>query len=87
MLVSLMARLNAISMRNNAAYAMMQNRMNMMSMMSNPSFGRGEPNYGLLNAIDTQMQIDNVKNGFLYQIASAQEQYWANKMKNERQQH
>ena len=40
MLVSLMARLNAISMRNNAQYAMMRNNMNMMSAMPGMNFGQ-----------------------------------------------
>ena len=40
MLVSLMARLNAISQRNNAQYSLMQNRMNMMRALRMPFLGR-----------------------------------------------
>lgn len=71
MLVSLMARLNAISQMHNAQWAMMQNNMAMMNMCrSLPSFGG---NMEMLNAMDTQFEIDNAQNQLLYQIASAQE--------------
>ena len=55
MLVSLMARLNAISQMHNAHWAMMQNNMAMMNMCrSLPSFGG---NLAMLNHMDAQFAM------------------------------
>lgn len=81
MLVSLMARLNAVSQRNNAQYAMMQNRMNMMSTLCSPSFG----NAGIqdLHRMDVNFAMNNDYYQTLYLLASAQEQAAAQLMAQE----
>lgn len=71
MLVSLMARLNAISARNNAQYAMMQNRINLMSALRTPFLG----NLGMqnLHRMDMNFAMNNEIYQTQYLLASAQE--------------
>lgn len=71
MLVSLMARLNAITQRSNAEYGMMRNRMNMMNAMRSPSFG----NLGMenLHRMDMNFAMQNENYQTMYMLASAQE--------------
>ena len=81
MLVSLMARLNAISMRNNAQYAMMRNNMNMMSAMRSPSFmGMSMP---ALHRADMNFAMNNEIYQTQYLLASAQEKAAAQLMAKE----
>jgi hypothetical protein len=81
MLVSLMARLNAISQMHNAQWAMMQNNMAMMNLCrSLPSFGG---NLAMLNHMDAQFAMSNAQNQLLYQIASAQEKAAAARISQE----
>ena len=81
MLVSLMARLNAINTMHNAQWAMMQNSRNMMTVARNLSFGGYDME--TLHNLDTRFALDNAKNQTLYMIASAQEKALAQKMAQE----
>lgn len=81
MLVSLMARLNAINTMHNAQWAMMQNSRNMMAVARNLSFGGYDME--TLHNLDTRFALDNAKNQTLYMIASAQEKALAQKMAQE----
>lgn len=81
MLVSLMARLNAISQMHNAQWAMMQNSRNMMSVARNLSFGGYDMN--TLHDLDTRFALNNAQNQTLYMIAAAQEKAAAQRMAQE----
>jgi len=81
MLVSLMARLNAVSQKNNAQYALMQNRMNMMRALQSPSFGSSSME--ALHQMDMNFAMNNEYNQTLYMLASAQEKAAAELMANE----
>ena len=78
MLVSLMARLNAINTMHNAQWAMMQNSRNMMHVARNLSFGGYDMN--TLHDLDTRFALNNAQNQTLYMIASAQEKTAAQQM-------
>lgn len=81
MLVTLMARMQAISQMHNAQYAMMRNNMAMMGAMRNlPYFGG---NMAALNAMDTHFAMSNAQNQMLYQMACAQEKALAQRMAQE----
>ena len=75
MLVPLIMRLNAISQMHNAQYAMMQNRINMLSICRNmPTFCGNDPGrLAMLHDVDTKMAMSNATNETLYLIAQAQE--------------
>ena len=75
MLVSLMARMNAISQMHNAQYQMMQNRINMMSALrSMPTFcGNDYSRLAMLNDMDKRIATSNAMSETRYLIASAQE--------------
>jgi len=81
MLVSLMARLNAINTMHNAQWAMMQNSRNMMQVARNLSFGGYDMN--TLHDLDTRFALNNVQNQTLYMIAEAQEKAAAQQMAQE----
>lgn len=72
MLVGLMTRLNAVHQKNNAQYALMQNRMNMMNAVRNTSFGNS--NLEALHQLDTSFAMNNDYNQTLLLLATAQEQ-------------
>jgi len=85
MLVTLMARMQAISQMHTAQYNMMRNNMAMMGVMrSLPSFGG---NMAALNAMDTQFALNNAQNQMLYQMACAQEKALAQRMAQEAKEH
>ena len=81
MLVSLMARLNAISTMHNAQWSMMQNSRNMMQIARNLSFGGYDMQ--ALHNLDTRFALNNERNQTLYMIAFAQEKAIAQKMAQE----
>lgn len=85
MLVSLMARMNAISQMHDAQYAMMQNRINMLSACRNmPTFcGNDVSRLAMLNDMDKRIATSNMMNETRYMIASAQEKAAAKMMENE----
>lgn len=81
MLVSLMTRLNAISQMHNAQWAMMQNHSALMNMCRNlPSFGT---NLNLLNEMDKQFEMNNLRYQTQYLLASIQEKNAAAMLKQE----
>ena len=76
-----MASIYATSMKHNAQYAMMQNRMNMINMLGyQPTFGG---NMAALAAMDRQFAINNIQNETMYMIACAQEKSARNMLKKE----
>ena len=81
MLVSLMARLNAINTMHNAQWAMMQNSRNMMQVARNLPFGGYDMN--TLHDLDTRFALNNAQNQTLYMIAAAQEKAAAQQMAQE----
>ena len=72
MLLGLMTRLNAVSQRSNAQYALMQNRMNMMNAVRNLPFSGS--NMETLHQMDTNFALSNDYNQTLLMLATAQEQ-------------
>lgn len=78
MLVSLMARLSAISQRNNAQYALMQNRMNMMNALRTPFLGNMSMQN--LHRMDMDFAMKNDYYQTMYLLASAQEKAAAQTM-------
>ena len=81
MLVSLMARLNAIRMRNDAQYAMMCNRQNMMCAIRNLPAFCGDMR--TLAQMDQQFALKNAQNQTMYLLADAQEKAAAHMLKND----
>lgn len=81
MLVSLMARLNAINTMHNAQWVMMQNSRNMMQVARNLPFGGYDMN--TLHNLDTRFALNNAQNQTLYMIAAAQEKAAAQQMAQE----
>ena len=81
MLVGLITRLNAVHQKNNAQYALMQNRMNMMSAVKNTAFGSS--NLETLHHLDTSFAMNNDYNQTLLLLATAQEQAAKNLLDNE----
>lgn len=84
MLVSLMARMLAISQMHDSQYAMMRNNMATMSMIRNmPSF-MGNPNsMAMLHEADKRLALSNAQNQTLYMIAQAQEEAAAKRLQQE----
>ena len=80
MLVGLMSKMNAVSQRSNAQYAMMQNRMNMMNAVKSLPFGGHSMEE--LHAMDTNLALSNDYNHTLYLLATAQEKAAEQMMKN-----
>ncbi len=66
MLLGLMTRMNAVSQRSNAQYALMQNRMNMMNAVRNLPFSGAN--------METNFALSNDYNQTLLMLATAQEQ-------------
>ncbi len=71
MLVSLMSKLNAISLKSNAQYAMMQNHSNMMNAIQSPTFGALSLRDAHLADMNFGMNNDYYQT--LYLLTSAQE--------------
>lgn len=80
-----MARMNAITQMHNAQYALMQNRINMLSMCRNmPTFcGNDYSRLAMLNDIDKRIATSNMTNETMYLLASAQEKAAAKMLENE----
>ncbi len=77
MLVSSIARLNAVQSRNNAAMGIMQGHNQMANALSNNTFG-GENNLTMLHEMDKKLSLDLASNSLLYKLATLQEK-WAKK--------
>lgn len=80
MLVGLMARMNAILQRNNAQYALMQNRMNMMNAVRSLPFGNASMEQ--LHSLDTNFALTNDYYNTMSLLASVQEKNAEQLMKN-----
>lgn len=72
MLVSTIARFNAINTMNNASFNMMNASNSMISMMNSRPFG-GEHNLSMLHEMDKQISLDLASNSLLYKLAYLQE--------------
>ena len=72
MLMGLMTRMNAVSQRSNAQYALMQNHMNMMNAVRNLPFSGA--NMETLHQMDTNFALSNDHNQTQLMLATAQEQ-------------
>ncbi len=73
MLVSMFARMNAISQMHNAQYALLRNSMNVRNLMHSISFG-GNYNMAALAEMDKQIALSNARNELTYKIACAQKE-------------
>lgn len=73
MLVSSIARFNAINTMNNAAFQSMQTSNNMMSLISNSNTFGGEHDLNMLHELDNRFSLDLASNSLLYKIAYLQE--------------
>ena len=72
MLVSSIAKFNAMNQMNNAAFAMMQSSNAMMNNANGHTFG-GEHDLSMLNKMDKKLSLDLVTNKLLYQLSYLQE--------------
>lgn len=72
MLVSSIAKFNAMNQMNNAAFAMMQNSNAMLNNANGHTFG-GEHDLNMLNKMDKKLSLDLVTNKLLYQLSYLQE--------------
>ena len=81
MLLAMMERMFALSQMNNAQYAMMRNRINMVNAVRNlPSFGG---NMAALAQMDNRFAQNQALNETLYMMSSAQEQAARQRMAQE----
>ena len=72
MLVSSIARFNALNTMNNAAFASMQTSNSMINAVNN-SHTFGEHDLSMLNKMDKSLSLDLAANKLLYKMASLQE--------------
>lgn len=77
MLVSSIARFEAMNTANNAAFASMQMQNNMLSAVNGSHTFGGENNLNLLHALDQKMSIGLATNSLLYKIATLQEKMFS----------
>ena len=73
MLVSSIARFDALNTMSNAAFASMQTSNNLMNMVHGASFS-GEPDLNTLNEMDKRASFRFATNGLLHKLAYYQEQ-------------
>ena len=73
MLVSSIARFNAVQSMNNAALGIMQSYSKINSAVSNNAFG-GDNKFSTLNEMDKTLSHDLASNKLLYKLALLQEQ-------------
>ena len=82
MLVSSIARFNAINTMNNAAFASMQITNSMGNAVTSTHTFGGEHDLSMLNKMDKKMSLDLSTNKLLYNIAYLQEKMAAKHQKN-----
>ena len=84
MLVSSIARFNAINTMNNASFNMMNASNSLMGAMSGNSraFG-GEHNLSMLHEMDKKISLDLASNSLLYKLAYLQEKSLAKRQAQE----
>ena len=73
MLVSSIARFNALNTMNNAAFASMQTSNSMINAGNNSHTFGGEHDLSMLNKMDKSLSLDLAANKLLYKMASLQE--------------
>ena len=81
MLVSSIARFQAVNTMNNAVFSSMQNSENMLSTVKNLHTFGGD--YETLNDMDNRFSLAMITNSLLYKIAFLQEKMLAKMQKNE----
>ena len=79
MLVSSIARFEAMNTMNNAAFASMQASNAMMNNLRNVNTFSGEHSLDMLHEMDNRLSLDLISNALLYKIAYLQEKMF-NKM-------
>ena len=73
MLVSSIARFNAINQMNNSAFGMMQASTNLTNAAGGQKAFGGEHDLAMLNKMDKKLSLDLVTNKLTYQLAYLQE--------------
>ena len=73
MLVSSIARFEAINTMNNAVFQSMQTTNNMMGLLSSSRTFGGEHDLNMLHELDNRFSLDLASNSLLYKIAYLQE--------------
>ena len=81
MLVSAIARFDAVNSMNNASFAMMQNSNSMMSAVRNLHAFGGD--YESLNELDSRFSMAMLTNSLMYKIAYLQEKMFSKMQKDE----
>lgn len=74
MLVSSIARFDALNSMSNAAFASMQLSNNMTKFAHNGATFEGDSDLAALNGVDKRASISQATNGLLYKLAYYQEQ-------------
>jgi len=87
MLVSMMARFNAINTMNNAQFASMQASNNMMRMVGNMHTFEGDNNLETLHEYDNKFSSDIATNSLLYRLAALQEKIFAKMYSDDLEKH
>ena len=83
MLVSSIARFEAINTMNNSMFQSMQASNNMMSLINNAHTFGGDFDLGFLHELDKRFSLDMATNGLLYKLAYYQEKMLAKLQKRE----
>ncbi len=83
MLVSSIARFNAINTMNNASFASMQTSNSMINGLNNTHTFGGEHDLSMLNKMDKKNSLDLLTNKLLYNIAYLQEKMAAKHQNNQ----
>lgn len=83
MLVSSIARFNAINTMNNASFASMQASNSMINGLNNTHTFGGEHDLSMLNKMDKKNSLDLLTNKLLYNVAYLQEKMAAKHQGNQ----
>lgn len=83
MLVSSIARFNAINTMNNASFASMQASNSMINGLNNTHAFGGEHDLSMLNKMDKKNSLDLLTNKLLYNVAYLQEKMAAKHQNNQ----
>lgn len=83
MLVSSIARFNAINTMNNASFASMQASNSMINGLNNTHTFGGEHDLSMLNKMDKKNSLDLLTNKLLYNVAYLQEKMAAKHQNNQ----
>ena len=83
MLVSSIARFNAINTMNNASFASMQASNSIINGLNNTHTFGGEHDLSILNKMDKKNSLDLLTNKLLYKVAYLQEKMAAKQQSNQ----